>query len=215
MAEMFDIPMDRRCLNNCEWIRKAVECEGVQARNIIKYNVPINDKQAFLPAFLQEYRCMQGKASPPVMRTRTPSDRRSGPAKISVLQTLYTCSFNATTLVEVIMILKHSEHDFKALIEKMSLLRRYESSAVENRPQCLAWDERKISPGKPIMHRVLAEGSSHGGQTSLITASPAMTARTLATDEDDFDFGTSGPATGRREPARCGKTNPIDIAVGR
>uniref|UniRef100_A0A0X3P9V3 S phase cyclin A-associated protein in the endoplasmic reticulum n=1 Tax=Schistocephalus solidus TaxID=70667 RepID=A0A0X3P9V3_SCHSO len=82
------------------------------------------------------------------------------------------------------------------------------------RPQCLAWDERKISPGKPIMHRVLAESSSHGGQTSLLTASPALTAQTLATDEDDFDFGASDPATGRQS-ARCGRTSPIDITDSR
>lgn len=34
---------------------------------------------------------------------------------------------------EVIMILKHSEQDFKSLIEKMTLLRRYEASEVSNR----------------------------------------------------------------------------------
>lgn len=47
------------------------------------------------------------------------------------------------------------------------------------RPVYLAWDERKISPGKPIMHRILAEtgglcGHLHG---------------CLALDDEDIQLG--------------------------
>ncbi len=58
---------------------------------------------------------------------------------------------------EVILILEHSKKDFHSLIEKMNLLRNYENADVEHRPTSLAWDERKTSPGKPIMKQVLLE----------------------------------------------------------
>ncbi|KAL5105632.1 S phase cyclin A-associated protein in the endoplasmic reticulum [Taenia crassiceps] len=83
---------------------------------------------------------------------------------------------------EVIMILNHSEQDFKSLIEKMSLLQRF-----GNRPTSLAWDERKISPGRPIMLRVLADlDLSPPTLTPPSSSTAAAAALAWGSDEEDL-----------------------------
>ncbi|KAK4467845.1 hypothetical protein MN116_008766 [Schistosoma mekongi] len=78
---------------------------------------------------------------------------------------------NEVECKEVIMILEHSKQDFFSLIEKMNLLRDYEQTDEQNRPNSLAWDERTILPGKPIMCQVLASTgvvtSAHQSYISL------------------------------------------------
>ncbi|CDS36178.1 S phase cyclin A associated protein in the [Echinococcus multilocularis] len=83
---------------------------------------------------------------------------------------------------EVIMILNHSEQDFKSLIEKMSLLQQF-----GNRPTSLAWDERKISPGRPIMLRVLADlDLSPTTLTPPSSSTAAAAALAWGSDEEDL-----------------------------
>ncbi|EUB57096.1 S phase cyclin A-associated protein in the endoplasmic reticulum [Echinococcus granulosus] len=83
---------------------------------------------------------------------------------------------------EVIMILTHSEQDFKSLIEKMSLLQQF-----GNRPTSLAWDERKISPGRPIMLRVLADlDLSPTTLTPPSSSTAAAAALAWGSDEEDL-----------------------------
>ncbi|ELT92650.1 hypothetical protein CAPTEDRAFT_90932, partial [Capitella teleta] len=64
-----------------------------------------------------------------------------------------TCETDDSTLEckEVIMMLEQFTKDFKSLIERMDLMRTYEhDTKVGQRPQSLAWELRKSSPGKNL-----------------------------------------------------------------
>uniref|UniRef100_A0A5K3FDX0 SCAPER_N domain-containing protein n=1 Tax=Mesocestoides corti TaxID=53468 RepID=A0A5K3FDX0_MESCO len=183
--------------STADWIRLKVEREGTQARNIIKYNLPVYESRQRTvhvspsKGIFRDYRPQSRESSDcnsvcakslatiasdhsslssgdtiQRRRTRRREDYRSlywgqmlDTLKRTIDEIYAACELDECEIrcKEVIMILNHSEQDFKSLIEKTSLLQRFADANVGNRPACLAWDERKISPGRPIMRRVLAD----------------------------------------------------------
>uniref|UniRef100_UPI00358E2B04 S phase cyclin A-associated protein in the endoplasmic reticulum isoform X1 n=2 Tax=Myxine glutinosa TaxID=7769 RepID=UPI00358E2B04 len=51
---------------------------------------------------------------------------------------------------EVLMIFDNYVHDFKALIDWLQLQKKLENTDKHNRPTALAWEVRKMSPGRPM-----------------------------------------------------------------
>ncbi|XP_018653682.1 LOW QUALITY PROTEIN: hypothetical protein Smp_198330 [Schistosoma mansoni] len=101
---------------------------------------------------------------------------------------------NEVECKEVIMILEHSKQDFFSLIEKMNLLRDYEQADAHNRPNSLAWDERTILPGKPIMCQVLAStGVVTSAQQSYLSTPLSMKSDSSVIEvaDSDSDIGCS------------------------
>ncbi|CAH8644250.1 unnamed protein product [Schistosoma haematobium] len=104
---------------------------------------------------------------------------------------------NEVECKEVIMILEHSKQDFFSLIEKMNLLRDYEQADAHNRPNSLAWDERTILPGKPIMCQVLAStGVVTSAQQSYLSTPLSMKSDSSVIEvaDSDSDIGCAKSA---------------------
>ncbi|KAK2177854.1 hypothetical protein NP493_575g00008 [Ridgeia piscesae] len=66
---------------------------------------------------------------------------------------------------EAIMMLEQSTNDFKSLIQRVKLLKVYETAEEGHKPTSLAWEVRKSSPGKTL--------SSSGNKEHFPTNSPA------------------------------------------
>lgn len=59
---------------------------------------------------------------------------------------------------EVIMMLEQSTKDFNCLIKRLQLLREYDNAAKDgDRPISIAWEVRKMSPGKTASHSPMQE----------------------------------------------------------
>ncbi|CAH8642441.1 unnamed protein product [Schistosoma rodhaini] len=278
-----------KCWNVSSWIKNKIEDEGVQARNIIKYSVPIDNSSSprryvskcdfTLPSSgLEQDITSSGKNKIKIAngdstikkslysevkscdnshesnslstnnsyKERTASNTRSGSLLSTNSRTV--CSqlhrhFDSVSTVpyrrinrgrplteseykarywgqmldtlrrtideiysacetdeneveckEVIMILEHSKQDFFSLIEKMNLLRDYEQADAHNRPNSLAWDERTILPGKPIMCQVLAStGVVTPAQQSYLSTPLSMKSDSSVIEvaDSDSDIGCS------------------------
>ncbi|XP_064608297.1 S phase cyclin A-associated protein in the endoplasmic reticulum-like isoform X2 [Liolophura sinensis] len=62
---------------------------------------------------------------------------------------------------EVIMMLDQSTKDFRSLIERLHIMRAYEDATRGgDRPTSIAWEVRKMSPGKNTSHSPMQERSS-------------------------------------------------------
>ncbi|XP_065059584.1 S phase cyclin A-associated protein in the endoplasmic reticulum-like isoform X1 [Rhopilema esculentum] len=63
-----------------------------------------------------------------------------------------TCDNDESTVEceEVIMMLDSCKKDFVALIDRIKIFKEIENKDLKNRPQSLAWEVRKMSPGKCI-----------------------------------------------------------------
>ncbi|VDP20273.1 unnamed protein product [Schistosoma margrebowiei] len=106
---------------------------------------------------------------------------------------------NEVECKEVIMILEHSKQDFFSLIEKMNLLRDYEQADAHNRPNSLAWDERTILPGKPIMCQVLAStGVVTSAQQSYLSTPLSMKSDSSVIEVADSDSDIGCAKSGNR-----------------
>lgn len=213
-----------------DWIRRKIEREGTQARNILRYNLPFNHEGSFRLCKLlifsligachhslskvtfRRYIAPSRSSSVSNTVTEKPSDNSSvsslGSASTTrrqrrhrrrndyrarywgqMLDTLKrtideiyaACELDESEVEckEVIMILSHSQQDFRSLIDKISLLQRVADTTTENRPSCLAWDERKISPGKPIRERVLADLDIDFSPNSTSSSSPPPTPKPM------------------------------------
>ncbi|ESO94542.1 hypothetical protein LOTGIDRAFT_215534 [Lottia gigantea] len=77
---------------------------------------------------------------------------------------------------EVIMMLDQSARDFRLLIERLDMLRAFEESAKDgDRPTAIAWEVRKMSPGKMANHPVQGRCSPSPAQRVLnFTTSPSQ-----------------------------------------
>ncbi|KAJ8318369.1 hypothetical protein KUTeg_003460 [Tegillarca granosa] len=74
---------------------------------------------------------------------------------------------------EVIMMLEQSTRDFQSLIERLKMLRAFESAAKEgDRPPSIAWEVRKMSPGKTTGHGTAPGGSSPSPAQRVLNFTP-------------------------------------------
>ncbi|KAM3181753.1 hypothetical protein ACTXT7_013752 [Hymenolepis weldensis] len=239
MEECKDSFSDKPLDSNAAWIRLKVEREGVQARNIIKYNLPFSESRqnshrvsaskrrhgdyrtdsrassAGNSVSLKSQITLSSEQSSSLSSRETSQRRRTrrrqdyhalywgqmlDTLKRTIDEIYAVCELDECEMrcKEVIMILNHSEQDFKSLIEKMSILQQN-----GNRPASLAWDERKISPGRPIMLRMLADFDL--SPSTLISGAPSTSVSTsnadalawgsdeedLLNDDDDDDEVTT------------------------
>ncbi|VDM31776.1 unnamed protein product [Hydatigera taeniaeformis] len=201
----YKVPHFEKSLDsNADWIRLKVEREGTQARNIVKYNLPFSGSHEGSRASSAGNSCstksqvnvssdrssVSSRETSQRGRTRRRQDYHAlywgqmlDTLKRTIDEIYAACELDECEMrcKEVIMILHHSEQDFKSLIEKMSLLQRF-----GNRPTSLAWDERKISPGRPIMLRVLADLDLSSPTLTPPTSAAAVSALAWGSDEEDL-----------------------------
>ncbi|XP_033940355.1 S phase cyclin A-associated protein in the endoplasmic reticulum isoform X3 [Pseudochaenichthys georgianus] len=78
---------------------------------------------------------------------------------------------------EVLMMLDNYVRDFKALIDWIQLQEKLEKTDAQNRPTSLAWEVRKMSPGRHVMPSPSADRMvpSPGGLRALNYGGPAPT----------------------------------------
>ncbi|XP_069564772.1 S phase cyclin A-associated protein in the endoplasmic reticulum isoform X1 [Brachyistius frenatus] len=93
-----------------------------------------------------------------------------------------TCESDQSVLEckEVLMMLDNYVRDFKALIDWIQLQEKLEKTDVQNRPTSLAWEVRKMSPGRHVMPSPTADRMvpSSGTRRTLNFSGPPSTLAT-------------------------------------
>nr|CUU99705.1 hypothetical transcript [Hymenolepis microstoma] len=191
---------DKTLDSTADWVRLKVEREGVQAlllvflhQHVVMKTIERNLELLRLEILSYQSSSLSSRETSQGRRTRRRQDYHAlywgqmlDTLKRTINEIYAACELDECEMrcKEVIMILNHSEQDFKSLVEKMSLLQQY-----GNRPASLAWDEQKISPGRLVMLQMLADLSP----PALISGAPSTSvstsnADTLAwgSDEDDL-----------------------------
>ncbi|XP_041368971.1 S phase cyclin A-associated protein in the endoplasmic reticulum-like [Gigantopelta aegis] len=175
-------------MNIVDSVRKIVQEEGRTARNLVKYSVPLETRQERTgrpatrrarksrPNSISSDSYAQGKRSPidAKLAPKSPkSDVKKPDSRARYWKFLFdnlqravdaiyeTCENDESEVEckEVIMMLEQSTKDFRSLIERLNLLKAYEDAAKDGeRPVSIAWEVRKMSPGK----NASTPGSGHG-----------------------------------------------------
>ncbi|XP_034968066.2 S phase cyclin A-associated protein in the endoplasmic reticulum isoform X4 [Zootoca vivipara] len=109
--------------NSHDKVRKIVAEEGRTARNLIAWSVPLESKED------------DGK----------PKWQVGGKSKRTTQGT------HKTTKQEVLMMLDNYVRDFKALIDWIQLQEKLEKADAQSRPTSLAWEVKKMSPGRHVI----------------------------------------------------------------
>ncbi|XP_060063771.1 S phase cyclin A-associated protein in the endoplasmic reticulum-like [Ylistrum balloti] len=215
-------------MNSYDRVRKIVQEEGRTARNLVIYNVPVEQQNrtgAGNPAGQQvlpmgrmggrkhplkdqnphrnvtppkrkasdDYALIQQKSQQELLKSpKSDSGLRKPDLRARYWKFLFdnlqravdaiyeTCEQDESVVEckEVIMMLEQSTRDFKSLIERLHMLRAFEESAKDgDRPTSIAWEVRKMSPGKS------AGAQSHGRSTS--SPSPAQRVLTFTEQRSD------------------------------
>ncbi|XP_057579473.1 S phase cyclin A-associated protein in the endoplasmic reticulum isoform X6 [Hippopotamus amphibius kiboko] len=109
--------------NSHDKVRRIVAEEGRTARNLIAWSVPLESKDD------------DGK----------PKCQTGGKSKRTIQST------HKTTKQEVLMMLDNYVRDFKALIDWIQLQEKLEKTDAQSRPTSLAWEVKKMSPGRHMI----------------------------------------------------------------
>nr|XP_054308400.1 S phase cyclin A-associated protein in the endoplasmic reticulum isoform X5 [Pongo pygmaeus] len=109
--------------NSHDKVRRIVAEEGRTARNLIAWSVPLESKDD------------DGK----------PKCQTGGKSKRTIQGT------HKTTKQEVLMMLDNYVRDFKALIDWIQLQEKLEKTDAQSRPTSLAWEVKKMSPGRHVI----------------------------------------------------------------
>ncbi|KAM5206527.1 S phase cyclin A-associated protein in the endoplasmic reticulum isoform 9-T19 [Hipposideros larvatus] len=109
--------------NSHDKVRRIVAEEGRTARNLIAWSVPLESKDD------------DGK----------PKCQIGGKSKRTIQGT------HKTTKQEVLMMLDNYVRDFKALIDWIQLQEKLEKTDAQSRPTSLAWEVKKMSPGRHVI----------------------------------------------------------------
>uniref|UniRef100_A0A8C2Q914 S-phase cyclin A-associated protein in the ER n=1 Tax=Cyprinus carpio TaxID=7962 RepID=A0A8C2Q914_CYPCA len=127
-------------------VRKIVAEEGRAARNLIAWSVPVESKEEEGP-----------EKSPTKTRQPRKVDLRArywaflfDNLRRAVDEIYVTCESDQSG-GEVLMMLDNYVRDFKALIDWIQLQEKLEKTDAQNRPTSLAWEVRKMSPGRHVM----------------------------------------------------------------
>uniref|UniRef100_A0A8C1NUY0 S-phase cyclin A-associated protein in the ER n=1 Tax=Cyprinus carpio TaxID=7962 RepID=A0A8C1NUY0_CYPCA len=123
--------------------------EGRAARNLIAWSVPVESKEEEGP-----------EKSPTKTRQPRKVDLRArywaflfDNLRRAVDEIYVTCESDQSVVEcrEVLMMLDNYVRDFKALIDWIQLQEKLEKTDAQNRPTSLAWEVRKMSPGRHVM----------------------------------------------------------------
>uniref|UniRef100_A0A4X2L4H6 S-phase cyclin A associated protein in the ER n=1 Tax=Vombatus ursinus TaxID=29139 RepID=A0A4X2L4H6_VOMUR len=109
--------------NSHDKVRRIVAEEGRTARNLIAWSVPLENKDD------------DGKSK----------WQTGGKSKRTIPGT------QKTTKQEVLMMLDNYVRDFKALIDWIQLQEKLEKADAQSRPTSLAWEVKKMSPGRHVI----------------------------------------------------------------
>uniref|UniRef100_A0A3Q2HWS3 S-phase cyclin A associated protein in the ER n=1 Tax=Equus caballus TaxID=9796 RepID=A0A3Q2HWS3_HORSE len=109
--------------NSHDKVRRIVAEEGRTARNLIAWSVPLESKDDD-----GKSKCQAG-----------------GKSKRTIQST------HKTTKQEVLMMLDNYVRDFKALIDWIQLQEKLEKTDAQSRPTSLAWEVKKMSPGRHVI----------------------------------------------------------------
>ena len=197
-------------MNSYDRVRKIVQEEGRTARNLVIYNVPVEQRRSGSgQGFPGRKRTpsQKGQQQRPLVKprpssledqsilnkqdlTRSPrsdggtrkTDRRARYWKFlfdnlqRAVDAIYeTCEQDESVVEckEVIMMLEQSTNDFKSLIERMHLMKAYDDATREgDRPAPIAWEVRKMSPGKTAHSQVPSRNSPSPAQRVLHFTEP-------------------------------------------
>uniref|UniRef100_A0A673IJT5 S phase cyclin A-associated protein in the endoplasmic reticulum-like n=1 Tax=Sinocyclocheilus rhinocerous TaxID=307959 RepID=A0A673IJT5_9TELE len=149
--------------NSHDKVRKIVAEEGRAARNLIAWSVPVENK---------EEEALDCKNTPGSILDKGPEKsptKTRQPRKVdlrarywaflfdnlrrAVDEIYVTCESDQSVVEcrEVLMMLDNYVRDFKALIDWIQLQEKLEKTDAQNRPTSLAWEVRKMSPGRHVM----------------------------------------------------------------
>uniref|UniRef100_A0AAR2KC88 U1-type domain-containing protein n=1 Tax=Pygocentrus nattereri TaxID=42514 RepID=A0AAR2KC88_PYGNA len=156
--------------NSHDKVRKIVAEEGRAARNLIAWSVPLENKEEegmytythpHIPFAVAGSLLEKGAEKSPT-KTRQPRkvDLRArywaflfDNLRRAVDEIYVTCESDQSVVEckEVLMMLDNYVRDFKALIDWIQLQEKLEKTDAQNRPTSLAWEVRKMSPGRHVM----------------------------------------------------------------
>uniref|UniRef100_A0A3P9D611 S-phase cyclin A-associated protein in the ER n=1 Tax=Maylandia zebra TaxID=106582 RepID=A0A3P9D611_9CICH len=162
--------------NSHDKVRKIVAEEGRAARNLIAWSVPLESKEeedgAFQFALSPQNAAVENKGTAGALLEKGPEKSPTKvrqPRKVdlrarywaflfdnlrrAVDEIYVTCESDQSVLEckEVLMMLDNYVRDFKALIDWINLQEKLEKTDAQNRPTSLAWEVRKMSPGRHVM----------------------------------------------------------------
>uniref|UniRef100_A0A8C4FBP2 S-phase cyclin A-associated protein in the ER n=1 Tax=Dicentrarchus labrax TaxID=13489 RepID=A0A8C4FBP2_DICLA len=170
--------------NSHDKVRKIVAEEGRAARNLIAWSVPLENKEEEGPAgaLLDK----GAEKSPTKARLPRKVDLRArywaflfDNLRRAVDEIYVTCESDQSVVEcrEVLMMLDNYVRDFKALIDWIQLQEKLEKTDAQNRPTSLAWEVRKMSPGRHVMPSPSADRMvpSPGARRNLNFGGPPAT----------------------------------------
>uniref|UniRef100_A0A8C5AYM2 S-phase cyclin A-associated protein in the ER n=1 Tax=Gadus morhua TaxID=8049 RepID=A0A8C5AYM2_GADMO len=152
--------------NSHDKVRKIVAEEGRAARNLIAWSVPLESKEEegttietypFTVGLLLD---KMAEKSPTKARQPRKVDLRArywaflfDNLRRAVDEIYVTCESDQSVVEckEVLMMLDNYVRDFKALIDWIQLQEKLEKTDAQNRPTSLAWEVRKMSPGRHVL----------------------------------------------------------------
>ncbi|XP_043933400.1 S phase cyclin A-associated protein in the endoplasmic reticulum [Protopterus annectens] len=167
--------------NSHDKVRRIVAEEGRTARNLIAWNVPLESKEEDGKGKQQSGgkpkspRSAQGTLKMIKQNTTTEAKIEKSPTKSrqprkvdlrarywaflfenlrrAVDEIYVTCESDQSVVEckEVLMMLDNYVRDFKALIDWIELQEKLEKTDAQNRPTSLAWEVRKMSPGRHVI----------------------------------------------------------------
>uniref|UniRef100_A0A8C9YFX2 S-phase cyclin A-associated protein in the ER n=1 Tax=Sander lucioperca TaxID=283035 RepID=A0A8C9YFX2_SANLU len=167
--------------NSHDKVRKIVAEEGRAARNLIAWSVPLENKEeevkcstglCCVPLAATQNAGLESKGPAGALldkgAEKSPTKTRQ-PRKVdlrarywaflfdnlrrAVDEIYVTCESDQSVVEckEVLMMLDNYVRDFKALIDWIQLQEKLEKTDAQNRPTSLAWEVRKMSPGRHVI----------------------------------------------------------------
>uniref|UniRef100_A0A3P9K7T8 S-phase cyclin A associated protein in the ER n=1 Tax=Oryzias latipes TaxID=8090 RepID=A0A3P9K7T8_ORYLA len=191
--------------NSHDKVRRIVAEEGRAARNLIAWSVPLESKEEevnqkrSIHSFSSTQNAgvdIKGAAgalldkgpekSPTKVRQPRKVDLRARywaflfeNLRRAVDEIYVTCESDQSVLEckEVLMMLDNYVRDFKALIDWIQLQEKLEKTDAQNRPTSLAWEVRKMSPGRHVMQSPTSDRvvPSTGARRALNFGGPPST----------------------------------------
>ncbi|CAI9733996.1 phase cyclin A-associated in the endoplasmic reticulum-like isoform X1 [Octopus vulgaris] len=179
-------------MSGLDRVRRIVQEEGRTARNLVQYNLPLQERpisERSSRAVTRQWRmssklrsvsvsakdkmmCGSGISTLKCFQDLTKSPKSDSSNKRADVRARYwaflfdnlqravdaiyeTCEQDESVVEckEVIMMLEQSTKDFNCLIKRLQLLRDFDNAAKDgDRPISIAWEVRKMSPGKTTSH---------------------------------------------------------------
>uniref|UniRef100_A0A3Q3VZ53 U1-type domain-containing protein n=1 Tax=Mola mola TaxID=94237 RepID=A0A3Q3VZ53_MOLML len=164
--------------NSHDKVRKIVAEEGRAARNLIAWSVPLENREEEAKSKSnssgssktqrinsgqqknkKQNAGLESKGTAGALLDKGPDKsptKARQPRKVDLRARYWAFLFDnlrraVDEIYEVLMMLDNYVRDFKALIDWIQLQEKLEKTDAQNRPTSLAWEVRKMSPGRHVM----------------------------------------------------------------